>query len=328
MPGNASNATCYDVNHNINFTSTYGHHYLTDDHDCYMDHQLQLDVYGNPLTLMLSIFCILGNCLVCRLIRRSMGKKPTQAQQHLLGLCISDITVGAMSICRGILSYICELCLPCAQASTCVGIDLVFSCFWLLYTVVNQWITFYITMVRAWAVSCIMNTLTNQRKSQRRVLVEFLLFGVLGGILIYAILEVMFFIYPLHYSLILFVMLCPCVIFMAISAIYILVRLRMQTQVVPTITGALGSVRADDFQRLVALVALVFCFTHLFSAIIWGIIVFVDDNFYAVRYLILWSLNATIFNSTANFFIYIASSTLFRQNFVAMVEPIWDKIRH
>ena len=75
------------------------------------------------------------------------------------------------------------------------------------------------------------------------------------------------------------------------------------------------SVAEDDFQRLVALVALVFCCCNLVGAVIMAFIVKAEnqmDKNQIVEDLFIWGVLSGLLNSSLNLFIYVFASTNFR----------------
>ena len=71
---------------------------------------------------------------------------------------------------------------------------------------------------------------------------------------------------------------------------------------------------ADDFQKLVALVSLAFCCSHVVVAINFVCVLNAKDELTAMRGLFCATI-ATVFNSSINLFIYLAASRNFRTAF-------------
>ena len=94
---------------------------ITDDWNC-TDIQATVDHYGHPFCASISITGVIFNLVVIFVIRQSMlmtGRR-TQAQIHLLALAFSDIGVGVAYVSRAIFSWMCDFCLPCSRAKTCL----------------------------------------------------------------------------------------------------------------------------------------------------------------------------------------------------------------
>ena len=80
----------------------------------------------------------------------------------------------------------------------------------------------------------------------------------------------------------------------------------------------------DDFQKLVAIVALVFCVNQLVVAVFYGFLLSVDSQDFVVTYRRVFpgARLATILNSSVNLFIYLLASNSFRVAFCDVFKDI------
>ena len=76
----------------------------------------------------------------------------------------------------------------------------------------------------------------------------------------------------------------------------------------------------DDFQTLIVLVAVFFCFSQLFPAVCFCLKSLDVDT---AEKIILWSESATILNSSINLFIYTVVSLSFRRAFQRLLKRIF-----
>ena len=207
----------------------------------------------------------------------------------------------------------------CHRARSCFIHHLVFVATWGFNYVVNRWITFYVTTVRAlsvWNIGC---TMRIQNKTPSEVFLELMVFGYLVGALIYVGIAGATHFLPT--PVVIFVMHCLSMVSMTVMALFILLRIRGQILATPTISGR--NPATDGFQKMVALVALNLCLCQCAGAVHWGHVLFLEDNTFFVTEMILLTMIATVWNSSVNFFIYYSLSSQFRRNFFRL----WKRTR-
>ena len=116
---------------------------------------------------------------------------------------------------------------------------------------------------------------------------------------------------------------------MAILAAFILLKLRLRKRDAsrPSAISA-SKVVEDDFQKLVALVAFVFCCSRMTSAIVAEYILErVDEDQRVVRQTYFWSVFGTVLNSSVNIFVYLFASTTFRNGILSLGFDLCQNIR-
>ena len=207
---------------------------------------------------------------------------------------------------------------PLPQARPCVIAYEFALSFWSLFGCVNRAMTFYVTFVRARAVNAVRYAMRVRNKTGACVVAEIIVFSLLGGILCMGIFVAM--LNMMTYPEAMFVSHSFSALFVAFLAIVTLLALRRRLTAVEEIShpkGDRGSV--DEFQRLVALVALVFCCCQLVCAIVWLLVDAIEENVTLVTKQLLWTEFAAVLNSTVNLFVYIAASSEFRKAFMNFI---------
>ena len=240
----------------------------------------------------------------------------TQAQIHLLTLAFSDLTVNVAGIVDVIFTTAtaCNLCDPCTEVQNeYFHVYFVTFTIWHLATGVNRMITLYITFVRARTLFDLNYSISSQKMTQRRVMIELgaytLIWTVVGHVWIYMMEKILtWYGVPslISYYSVVFVGLVVTILTMLIFAAYILIKLQYCDS------------SGKDFQRLVALVALVFSGTNVISAAGFGFAM-IEANIdvstgEAAKYLF-WPVLAISLNSSVNLLVYLAASRNFRRAF-------------
>ena len=282
--------------------------------------QAQADHFGDPLALSISVTGSLLNVLVIFVIFEAMRQRRTYAQTHLMALAFSDLAVGVLAICLGIFSRSCDLCIPCSQAKSCFyGFRIVFS-FFLLSGGINRSMTLCISFTRAQSIKNATNAIKNENdKKQGRVLMELLGLTAIVTVATVMILVLGMFFIPKFVSLPRFVIfdkffivyLFALILVELLLAFFVLIKLRIHKRSV--LRDGSASPMNDDFEKLVALVALVFCCTHFVSVI--DFVLCLDDHDELEWRQSLgqyWTTIATIFNSSVNLIVYAVASKRFR----------------
>ena len=275
------------------------------------------EAFGRPVCASISIIGIIFNVITVFVIRRSVRRRRTQAQIHLLTLAFSDISVGIAAMLFAALGWSCDLCLPCSQQGVCFTAFMVAGFFWRFSWNVNRVMTISIAIVRAKAVRNATNSLRSQNKTMRRTMVELGMIVTLGFILIQTNYQLIMHALSTYHS-IPFWQLFSIVstindtflaITMASVTAFILIKLRHREH--PVFSAA-----EIDFQRLVALVALVFCLGLFVSAFLLGSSAH-DGNFENHRHKTLPLAHIeTVLNSSVNLIVYLVASSNFRAVFV------------
>ena len=259
---------------------------------------------GTPLNTFASFCGLMFNMLVILIIRECMKQQRTQAQIYLRALALSDISVCTIYIGIAIWSWNCQPCLPCSQAFSCKLTFAVMIHALIILVIWNRIMTLYITFMRAKAVSNTTNAMASQNKAEQRVLVELVFFGFIGTILTaiagFSLMFACTFDCP-------FVIILPFwIITMVFLASFILVRLRRRLSI--------STATSDDFQKLVAIVALFFSCSLTVDFVVSTVIFCAEEKRKAELVAALWEFRSCghILNSSVNFFIYLFASPNFR----------------
>ena len=283
-------------------------------------YQILAITYGDPCLASMSCVGHVFNLLVIIVIRKSMGMNDqrTQAQIHLTSLAFSDIAVLVSANSLAIVCWQCDFCSLGSQAKHCKALFDGASLIYLLFYAVNRSMTLFISFVRSWSLMNVSNALHDHHKSQGRILIELCVFTsiitIVNGVLIVSTLYILpkWFKCPRYISFAwggFFYSTLMIVIEFAL-AIFVLVKLRIYPK---SIDGKKSSASEDDFERLVALVALVYCCSCLFTMIDHVNRLHADNELAAHEYRWkYWNLFSVISNSSINLIIYLIASRNFR----------------
>ena len=224
------------------------------------------DSFGHPASLSCAVVGIFLNVVVIFVLRHAMKVRRSQGQIHLLALAFSDLAsvIGFLNV--GISGWLCDPCLPCYQLGRCYAALLVVFILWLLAVYTNRWLTLVITWLRARAIKNPFLQHANRDQSLCQSMTELIGYTLLFLGIGLAVSE------TVRYFLIqnglspsriqhgfLIASACLGIVMMLSVATYILVKLRQRDD------GAGNNIShaEADFQRLVALVAVVFGLTHV-----------------------------------------------------------------
>ena len=204
---------------------------------------------------------------------------------------------------------LCDPCMPCDQSKLCFIHQRFLFAFLCLCLSLNRSLTLYITYSRAKAVSNLQNAIKWLEMPVKTVIKRMALFVVPGNLLLMGFTGGLIFVmsHDVAFCLISSIF----AIIMAAFAIYIFIKLRQLRKSVSRLPVEERRRSEDDFQRLITLVALVYCVSQSISAVMFGLIARSDDKSKAVQKYFIWSLIAAIANSGGNLFIYITASTSF-----------------
>ena len=280
---------------------------------------------SHPIHTFISTIGIILNIIVVVVIRRSMTRRQTQAQIHLLTLAVSDITLGIAAVCEGALGWTCDLCLPCGQGGACHIVHAIVFYIWTASYSVNRVLTMSISIIRLKAIRNAINARISRRKSQRRTMIDL---GVLV-IILYLILNayVWLALRALHSNLSFPVWQVWCIVAATTSV--------FQTITISCVTGfilaklrrrecSFLSSQEVDFQRLVALVAVIFCCAELVISCLHGFHA-INDNFETFKDITVPTVYTLgILNSSVNLFVYLVASRNFRATFIDFCKGFGD----
>ena len=272
-----------------------------------------IDSFGHPATICCAIIGIFLNVVVIIVICHAMKQRQTQAQIHLLTLAFSDLAYVICCSNLAIVSWSCDACLPCPQLGRCHTVILVAGSLWVIASSTNRCLILVITGLRARAIKNPFQQHANQDQSARRVFGELIGYTVLSSGTLITVTEIVKYLliqngasrprtligtFITHSSLWIVVMLS--------LATYILVKLRYRNY---GGSGHISNAEAD-FQRLVALVAIVFSVTHVVGLV--NSVVVLAHNLQPQGP---WGAFSSTLNSSINFFIYLAASNRFKNAF-------------
>ena len=282
-------------------------------------HRVTFRHFGHPVCAAISILGLFLNIIVVLVIHKSMtiGKRRTQAQIHLLVLGYSDLAVCAATICWAVFSWACDPCAPCKEASACFHFHTIAYFFWFISFTANQWLTVFITYIRARALWSINGALISQNKTQNRMLLELVGATALCCIAVFLLLFIAKAVFdfaqiPFHIGIV-WVLLSLYVLkitTMMVLTINILIKLRF-SQSSSSVSQRSAGATTDDFQKLVALVAAMFCCTQLVAGVNFVLILNADDMLFAAEQF-LWINVVSGFNCSFNLVIYVIASRNFR----------------
>ena len=273
-----------------------------------------LHTFGHPASISCALGGIFLNVIIILVLLYAMKWRLTVAQIHLLALAFSDL---AYVICCSLLAIVSWFCDPFHQIGRCITVFRVARISWTVTSYTNRGLTLIITGLRARAIkSPFQQEQERRNKSRCQMWTELVGYTVAFFGIIAAAAELV------QYSLIqhgadpyqtkmqIYIALhCFVIVFMLSLAAYILVKVRRD--------GSNISNAEADFQRMVALVAIVFSLTHGVSLA--TMVVF--RKMLPPQWL--WVAVATILNSSVNFFIYMVASQHFKNAFWSW----WDSCR-
>ena len=228
------------------------------------------DSYGHPASISCAVVGIFLNVVVIFVLRHAIKKRRTQGQIHLLTLAFSDLAFVIGCFNQGVISWLCDPCLPCYQLGRCYAALLVVFILWLLAVYTNRWLTLVITWLRARAIKNPFLQHANRDQSLCQSMTELIGYTLLFSSISIAVSEtVRYFLIqnsvsPSRIQLDFFIAsACLFIVIMLSLATYILVKLRQRDD------GAGNNISnaEADFQRLVALVAVVFGLTHVVALV-------------------------------------------------------------
>ena len=269
----------------------------------------------HPLFVSIAFSSIILNGLVILVIRQAMRERETQAQIHLMCLGFSDIAAGLVFVWASIWSWICSF--PHCEELACVRHYAVGMAFGYVTLAINKSMTLYIMYVRARAVSTIGNAMSCLNDTMKKSIFKLTVDTAVGAILLAMI---NFGLSRIFHSFWKTQVFCHSVstILMALLASFTLVRLKQHRQASP-------SLATDDFQKLVAIVALFFCASELSSVLLNGVMKPIFGVTTTDR-MSLWFFGyflANLTNSSFNFFVYLFASKRFR----AALAQFWVGIK-
>ena len=321
--------------------------------------QAHVNHFRNPLIACISVAGLLLNLLVIFVIRESMNQRRTQAQIHLMALAISDLTHCAAYVAFATLSRTCDFCpLQSTQnhtqgegnreetgvggargmgrggaSSACFTWFNAVVFLWLLSGSINRSMTLYISFIRAQSVKNGANAQISRNKAPSRIWIElgaytiiltffnFCAFGFSAYLVSYA-LQVEWFVAQAG-CLIAFILAMICA--EMTLAIFVLVKLRLRKRNrSPAIARRRFSAAVeDDFEKLVALVALMYCSTYVVPVIqnVFNLSA-ADELETAESPWEGWSHVSGVVNSSVNFVVYLVASRGFFSSFVRL----WKKM--
>ena len=188
--------------------------------------------------------------------------------------------------------------------------------------------TLYISFVRAWSLKSTTNALRSQGKSQKRIFIELVVFTTIITIVNCVITELTFNFLPDLLGRPNHVIFAWCGVVIGatilvsefILASFVLIKLRMKRNSVDREFRTSSEV---DFERLVALVALVFCCSLVINLIDYVDRLHAKDELSAnSNFWNHWGTISTIVNSSINLIIYLTASRNFRAAFIVFGEKV------
>ena len=271
---------------------------------------------GDPLVTSISCVGMVANILVILIIQKSMrmNQRRTQAQIHLQALAGSDIAVLIPVIGARAIKYVCESC---------------FGYSFGLLLCINRSMTLFITYFRAWSLMSVSNALRIQEKTRLRIWIELLVFNAICGVAQVLVMVLFTSLLPSlievdKWKISLWVgcgIYTIWIVLEMILAAFILVTLRIQRQSV----DHRGSM-VDDFEKLVAFVALVFSFCHVIN-LTHNVVLLDPKQSHTIK--AHWnygSIIADVSNSSVNLPIYLLASRNFRAAFLTFGRGLKEKL--
>ena len=284
--------------------------------------QVFVNQFGSPVNATISFSGLILNLVIILVIRDSMKRRQTQAQVQLTALAYSDLTVGASYVGFFIIDHTCTFCLPCSQAKVCFhGVSIVFI-FWSLASIANRSMLLYISFDRARAIRNATNAICNENRTQCKGFQELGVCTAVLTIFTIFVLGIFYFLVPYLLKIPQFgpvatfwvIYLVTMVATELVLANFVLFKLRSRKSLYKS--GTKASVE-DDFEKLVALVALVFCGTCVIP-IIWNVAnLSAHDQLETAKSPLLYYTHiCNSVNSSGNLIIYLLASRNFRRTFI------------
>ena len=286
-----------------------------------------LNSFGHVANISCAVVGIFLNVVVIFVLCNSMKERRTKGQIHLLTLSLSDLFYLVCSANLAVLSWFCDACLPCHQLGHRHTAILVSIVVWLVAGTTNRFLTIVITWLRARAINNPYSQFVTKVPSPCRMLMELLGYTVVSsGISSAAIEIVRYFLIRNGASparteagILIFRNSLWAVVMLSLAA-YILIKLRRRKASANKAQRRrkegdhrnLSNTEAE-FQRLVALVALVFSLTS--GVIVANMVVVFRNLPHDQPPQGSWGGFSGILNCSLNFFVYMAASRHFRNAF-------------
>ena len=243
-----------------------------------------------------------------------MKQRRTLAQLQLLCLGISDISVGVVFVWGAISSWMCDFYKPCEDAKPYFYSFISHTNSLMHTTAFNRSITRYIAYIRSIVMSGMKGALKIKNMTPCGMLTELVLYTLLLNILSFMVFFGLIGFFQSS-QLAIWVVFASLAVLMVGMTSFIFYRFWVYRNNGETKLG--NCVASDDFQKLAALVALVFCCCQVNTAVWWGYRVFTRGNDLVINIDDLWYLDLAYFgviaNSAANLFIYLLGSSTFRR---------------
>ena len=229
--------------------------------------QQEMNEFTHPLFVSFSFSSLILNLLVILVIREAMKARRTHAQLQLLCLSFSDISVGVAYVWDFVLSSVCDISKPCEEAKPCLYLMFGGIHFIQQTLLLNRSMTICITYVRCKVVSGFRGAQETNEKTPRRMLAELIIYSLLLHFLSSLVILGLIYLFR-SFDLAVFVVGVSIAVLMAVMTGFIFYRLRLNYQRSQHRTRR---VAVGDFQKLAALVALVFCCCQLIVGVLTGI---------------------------------------------------------
>ena len=260
---------------------------------------------GHPLTATISIISVIFNILIILTIKNMIKRKMISSKNLFMILGISDLSVGVIYTVKAIFNWFFKNCeistwfiAPMEMTQTAL-------------TFANRGITLYMTLMRAITVSS--KQIWNLRnRNKLMIAIEIVIFVAINCLPEFIAIGRND---PKAYG-IFFGYFVILTILMLMMAVFILIKLHLHNRSISPASYHSSSTVKDDFQRQVIAVAFIFCFCHLFGAIIFGLQsqnMITEHHF---QLLLFWFETLMILNSCVNLIIYIVVSRSFRRVFL------------
>ena len=225
-----------------------------------------LDSFGHPASLSCAVVGIFLNVVVIFILRHAIKKRRKPGKIHLLTLAFADLAFVIGCFNQGVASWLCNPCLPCSQLGHCYTALRVVAFLLGIAVNTNRWLILVITWLRARAIKNPFLQHANRDQSLRQSMTELIGYTLLFFGIHTAVSEIVKYfliqngVSPPRIELGYYIVdTCLAIVIMLAFATYILVKLRQRNND----AGNNISHAEADFQRLVALVALVFVLTHV-----------------------------------------------------------------
>ena len=201
--------------------------------------------------------------------------------------------------------------------------------FWLLIFsgAINRSMTLFISFARATALRNKTNPRKSRRKSRRKVVTELCVSTAIVTVATLLVYALAIFVIPSQFGLPLFNVIAW--FFLSYFVVLIIVEMTLASFVLIKLglrrrnSGKGRTSSYDDFDKLVALVALVFCCTHVLTVIDDVSDLYSVDRHQAMRSRsYYWSLVAGVLNSSVNVFVYLLASRNIRTAFIQSLSKL------